>query len=142
MIHPYNSDGYPLAELVTCSAIDPDTLTTIENALRERTAAGDSASYMIDVDRRGLPLLDSRHAADEGLLEIAAEIESSRVRAGRPAGIITVHAAIVPFHLEPNWHYEPFDGYVVTTVEATEGLRGNVPPAILMRLRSGSTVIA
>jgi hypothetical protein len=119
---------YQLEELLICGAIDPDALTIIEKSLLDARTAGEASNDFFQIDRENRIMLHAGRAPVESLRHITGAIRRFHADRRRMKEAITIQAAIVPFQLEPRWHAEVIpEAFVVTTVQATEGLSGRVP---------------
>lgn len=118
---------FRLSELLPCPAYDPDALDVIEEALLAARATGNNSTAYLELDSNSQPLLATRPDLLEPFWEIASKIREYQTGRNGLIGKLTMHAAIVPFQIEPQWHAETFnDAFVTTTVAATEGLSGTI----------------
>lgn len=120
---------YQLTELVAGEIIGADVLRVIEaGLLDDERENGHNQNDAMQVGGQDKIEFCPQVLPVEGLMEVVSAVRRFRKERGASGGVVTLYASIVPFQLEPNWHAEVIpDAFVVTTVQATEGLSGVVP---------------
>jgi len=120
--------GYPLEELDVCGPVPDDVLTGIERFLVKRSSSDTHVTAYLEVAANGEVLTSTQPDLNEPLLEIAEGIQRYQLARDGLIGVRRLHAAIVPFSVEPTWHAEVIsDAFITTTQAPTEGVRGVVP---------------